>query len=93
MTVSLTHTFQSAKPDGSDDELVQPSNWNEEHTFTAAAGKVIGRDTSGAGAVQELPIAVDPSGNMSVAGVIESTSGGIKFPDGTTQISAASATS
>lgn len=93
MTISVKHTFQSAKPDGTDATLIQPSNWNEEHVMTAAAGKVIGRDTSGAGAVQELPIAVSPSGAVAVAGVIESTSGGFKFPDGTTQISAASATS
>lgn len=102
MTVSLKHTFQSVKPDGSDATLVQPSNWNDEHVMTAAAGKVIGRDTSGAGAVQELPIAVTAGGNvgigtttpgslLTVAGIVESTSGGVKFPDGTTQISAASA--
>ena len=108
MTVSLTHTFQSAKPDGSDTALVQPSNWNAEHTLTAAAGTVIGRNTSGAGAVQELPIAVTATGDVSfsgslgvgtstpgqkltVAGVIETTSGGVKFPDGTTQTSAGGA--
>jgi hypothetical protein len=31
-----------------------------------------------------------PSSPLTVAGVIESTSGGVKFPDGTTQTSAAS---
>lgn len=93
MTISVKHTFQSAKPDGTDATLIQPSNWNDEHVMTAAAGKVIGRDTSGAGAVQELPIAVSPSGAVAVNNVIESTSGGFKFPDGTTQISAATATS
>lgn len=66
MTISLKHTFTSAKSDGADSTLVQPSNWNAEHTMTAAAGKVIGRDTSGAGAVQELPIAVDTSGNVGI---------------------------
>jgi len=104
MTVSLTHTFQSAKPDGSDTALVQPSNWNQEHILTAAAGKVLGRDTSGAGAVQELPIAVtatgdvgigtsSPTSKLAVAGIIESTTGGVKFPDGTTQTSAGGAVS
>ena len=68
MTVSLKHTFQSAKPDSSDTALIQPSNWNAEHTLTAAAGKVLGRDTSGAGVVQELPISVDPSGNVAFNG-------------------------
>ena len=66
MAISLKHTFQSAKADGADTTLVQPSNWNAEHTITAAAGKVLGRDTSGAGVVQELPIAVDTSGNVGI---------------------------
>lgn len=66
MTISLKHTFTSAKSDGADSTLVQPSNWNAEHTMTAAAGKVIGRDTSGAGAIQELPIAVDTSGKVGI---------------------------
>jgi hypothetical protein len=46
MTVSLKHTFQSAKTDSADATIVQPSNWNEEHVLTAAANKVLGRDTS-----------------------------------------------
>ena len=66
MAISLKHTFQSAKSDGADTTLVQPSNWNAEHIITAAAGKVLGRDTSGAGAVQELPIAVDTAGNVGI---------------------------
>jgi hypothetical protein len=105
MTVSLKHAFQSAKTDSTDSTIVQPSNWNEEHELTAAAGVVLGRDTSGAGVVQELPIAVTAAGNVSIAGTlgigtttpgqklsvvgtIESTSGGFKFPDGTTQTTA-----
>lgn len=70
MAISLKHTFQSAKADGADTTLVQPSNWNAEHIITAAAGKVLGRDTSGAGAVQELPIAVDTSGNVALGGAL-----------------------
>jgi len=66
MTISLKHSFQSSKVDGGDPSLVQSSNWNAEHNFTAAAGKVIGRDTSGAGSIQELPIAVDTSGNVGI---------------------------
>lgn len=64
MSVSLKHTKTSAKADGGDTSLVQPSDWNAEHTLTLAAGKVLGRDTSGAGAVQELPIAIDTAGNI-----------------------------
>lgn len=49
MTVSLKHSFQSAKGDGTDATLVQPSNWNAEHTLTLAADSVLGRgSTSGA---------------------------------------------
>ena len=33
---------------------------------SVSAGKVLGRDTSGAGVVQELPIAVDSSGNVGI---------------------------
>lgn len=43
MTISLKHLFVSAKPDGSDEDLVQPSDWNAEHTSVYTA--------SGAGAV------------------------------------------
>ena len=65
MTLSLKHTFTSAKADGTDSTLVQPSAWNAEHTITLAAGKVLGRDSSGAGAAQELPLSFDTSGNVS----------------------------
>ena len=66
MTVSLKHTFTSAKIDSADPTIIQPSNWNEEHVLTAAAGKVLGRDTSGNGVVQELPISVTPAGNVTI---------------------------
>jgi hypothetical protein len=35
------------------------------------AGKVLGRDTSGSGVVQELPIAVDTSGNVTASGALK----------------------
>ena len=79
MTISLKHTFASAKSDGTDSTLVQPSNWNAEHTITLAAGKVLGRDTSAAGAMQELPLAFDSSGNATV-----SATGSFTPPVGTT---------
>lgn len=66
MAISLKHPFTSLKPDGADATLVQPSNWNAEHTLTLAAGKVLGRDTSGDGAAQELPIAVTSAGSVGV---------------------------
>lgn len=54
MTVSLKHTFQSAKGDGTDATLVQPSNWNAEHTLTLAADSVLGRGAT-SGAATEIP--------------------------------------
>lgn len=34
MAVTITHPFVSAKPDGADASLVQPSNWNADHSLT-----------------------------------------------------------
>jgi WD40 repeat protein len=56
MTVSLKHTFTSAKTDSADVTLVQPSNWNEEHELTLATDKVLGRATAGAGPAEEIAI-------------------------------------
>jgi hypothetical protein len=67
MTISVKHAFASAKADGTDSTLIQPSNWNAEHTISLAAGKVLGRDSSGNGAMQELPLSFDTSGNMSMS--------------------------
>lgn len=47
MTLSLTHTFVSAKSDDADATLVRPSNWNAEHTITLAANKIVGAITAG----------------------------------------------
>jgi hypothetical protein len=70
MTVSLKHAFNCAKSDGTDVTAVKPSNWNAEHTLTAASGKMLGTPV-GSTTVSELPISVDstlqsmtpPSGN------------------------------
>jgi hypothetical protein len=56
MTVSLKHTFQSAKTDSADVSLVQPSNWNQEHDLTLATNKVLGRATAGTGAAEEISL-------------------------------------
>lgn len=48
MAVSLKHAFTSAVPDGGDTSLVQPSNWNAEHTLTAGANTLLGAVTAGA---------------------------------------------
>lgn len=54
MTIEITHPFTSAKADGSDSTLVQPSDWNDAHDFTMATSRILGRVTGGAGAVEEL---------------------------------------
>jgi len=56
MTVSLKHTFQSAKTDSLDATLVQPSNWNEEHELELATNKLLGRATAGTGAAEEISL-------------------------------------
>lgn len=54
--VAITHTFVSAKGDGGDASFVQPSNWNANHTIvTSATDVLIGRQTAGAGAAEEIP--------------------------------------
>lgn len=54
MALSITHTFVSAKSDDADTTLIRPSNWNAEHTITAAACSVIGRSANSSGAVADI---------------------------------------
>lgn len=68
MALSITHNLVSAVADAGVSGEVGPDEWNANHTITAAAGKVLGRDTSGNGAVQELPIQVDTGGNVGING-------------------------
>lgn len=56
MAISLTHSFVSTKSDGHDTSLVQPSNWNAQHTLTLATNRLIGRTTAGAGAAEEIVV-------------------------------------
>jgi hypothetical protein len=73
MTLEVKHPFVSGKSDGVDSSLVQPSNWNAGHTITLAAGKIIGRDSSGAGAAQELGLSFAPGGDATFGGAVTST--------------------
>ena len=56
MTVSLKHKFTSAVADGGDTNLVQPSNWNDEHDLVMATGKLLGCTTAGTGAAEEISV-------------------------------------
>ena len=69
MTISVKHKFTSAKSDSADTSLVRPSNWNDEHDLTLASDTILGRDTAGTGAVEEITV----SGGLEFTG-----SGGIQ---------------
>jgi hypothetical protein len=56
MTVSLKHSFTNPKADGPDATIVRPSDWNAEHAYTMATGKLLGRSTASTGAVEELTV-------------------------------------
>jgi len=66
MTLLISHRFASGKSDSSDPTLVQPSNWNDGHDMSTAAGKLVGSDTTGPTTVQELPGAFDANGNFAL---------------------------
>jgi len=72
VTFSLKHAFVSAKADGGDTTLVQPSNWNAEHSLTMATARLLGRTTAGTGAVEEISVGTGLSltaGTLSNSGV------------------------
>lgn len=56
MAISLKHIFTSAKPDGTDSTMVQPSNWNDQHILTQATNKMLGRTTASTGATEEISV-------------------------------------
>lgn len=56
MTLSIKHAFHSAKSDGIDPTLVQPSNWNADLLATCATGVLLGRQSPSTGAVEEISI-------------------------------------
>lgn len=63
--ISWRHLFQSAKGDGPDSTLVRPSDWNADHIAETdnTTPIVVGRQSPGAGPLEELPLNVlFPSG-------------------------------
>lgn len=85
MAVSLKHTFQSAKADGGDTTLVQPSNWNADHNLTMAADRLLGRTTAGAGAAEEISVGTGlllSSGSLSNSGVTAYPGAGLAVSTG-----------
>lgn len=49
MALTLKHAFTSAKADGADTSLVQPSNWNANHTLTGSNNVLFGTNGTGTG--------------------------------------------
>jgi hypothetical protein len=76
MTVTLTHAFVSGKSDGVDSTLVQPSNWNANHSISMAQGNILGRAAgAGTGAVTEIPLSFDGSNNATFPGQVNLVAG------------------
>jgi hypothetical protein len=85
MALSFKHTFQSAVADGGDASLVQPSNWNAEHTITLATASLIGRATAGTGAAEEITLSAAFTFTGTTLGLSARNIGGIPF-DGSANI-------
>ena len=106
MAISLKHAFESAIADGVDDTVVQPSDWNAEHTLTMATSRVLGRITAGTGAAEELTaaqvkalldleIGTDVqawSTHIDAVAALAKTDGNIIVGDGTTFVAESGAT-
>jgi hypothetical protein len=78
MAISLKHLFQSAKTDGPDNTIVQPSDWNDEHVLTQATGRLLGRTSAGTGATEEISAGSGLSlsaGSLSVDSTVVTLSG------------------
>lgn len=76
MVISLKHSFQSAKADGPDSTLVQPSSWNAEHALTMATARIVGRTTAGTGAAEEISVGSNlslASGTLNLASSVSVT--------------------
>ena len=56
MTVSLKHSKVTTKPDGVDNSLIQPSDWNADHVLTQDSNRLLGRTTAGVGATEEISV-------------------------------------
>lgn len=54
MAVSLKHNFVSPVTDLGDPKKAGPDEWNAEHNLTLDADRLLGRDTAGSGAVEEI---------------------------------------
>jgi microcystin-dependent protein len=87
MATSLKHRFQSAKANGTDNTLVQPSNWNDEHNLTCNGNSVLGNSTGANANVAEIPagtlgisvLGANVLADLIAAGVPIATTGDVKL--------------
>lgn len=56
MTISVKHIKVSTIPDSADPTQIQGTDWNNEHVLNCSSGYVLGRQSSGTGAVEEISI-------------------------------------
>lgn len=54
MTITIAHSFVSAKAQGADATLVSKNEWNAAHSFLCATGILVGRTTAGTGTFEEI---------------------------------------
>ena len=54
MTVTVGHSFTSAKSQSADATLVSKNEWNAAHLLTCGTGVMLGRTTGGSGDVEEI---------------------------------------
>lgn len=54
--ITLAHNFVSAKGNGTDLTLIQPSNWNDQHILKCDAYQILGNQTASNAAVQQIPL-------------------------------------
>jgi hypothetical protein len=54
MTIAIMHASVSAKPEQSDPTLQGPLEWNAAHSISLASQRVVGRNSAGIGAAEEV---------------------------------------
>jgi hypothetical protein len=59
VALEIKHKFQSLKPDGTDDSVVKPSNWNDTHVIEINGPGLIGKPDLGDGEAVEIKLSDD----------------------------------
>jgi hypothetical protein len=56
MAIETKHQFVSTQPDSGNPDLIDPSDWNNNHTISLAASRLMGRASGTSGEVEEIPL-------------------------------------